>query len=95
MPLIDVHNHIPSREHSALVARFGGHRYSLARDAEGRTVVMRAGARGPGRFGRLGTVPLQDIGDTAGCIRPIATLPIGEAEKELIRSRNAHRVIKL
>lgn len=45
MPLIDVHNHILSREYADLLARFGGHRYSLAQDAEGRTVVMRGGAR--------------------------------------------------
>jgi len=45
MPLIDVHNHILSREYTDLLARHGGHRYSLAQDAEGRTVVMRAGAR--------------------------------------------------
>ncbi|MEK6529271.1 MAG: amidohydrolase family protein, partial [candidate division NC10 bacterium] len=45
MPLIDVHNHILSREYADLLARFGGHRYSLAQDAEGQTVVMRAGAR--------------------------------------------------
>ena len=46
MPLIDVHNHIFSREYADLLARFGGHRYFLARDAEGRTVV---GARASGR----------------------------------------------
>ncbi len=45
MPLIDVHTHILSREYADLLARHGGHRYSLAKDAEGRTVVMRAGAR--------------------------------------------------
>lgn len=155
MPLIDVHNHILSREYADLLARFGSHRYSLARDAEGRTVVMRAGARvmtctepmfdpelrlramdevgvaiellsytcpnaswpegapaaevarvmndhlaevcarWPGRFRGLGSVPLQDIGDMAGSVRRIDTLPIGEAEKELIRSGNARRVFKL
>ena len=45
MPLIDVHNHILSREYTDLLARHGGHRYSLAQDAEGRTVVMRGRAR--------------------------------------------------
>jgi hypothetical protein len=95
MPLVDVHNHILSREYADLLARFGGHRYSLARDAERRTVVMRAGARWPGRFRGLGSVPLQDIGDIAGCVRRIATLPIGEAEKELISSRNTRRLFKL
>jgi len=35
------------------------------------------------------------IGDMAGCVRRIDTLPIGEAEKELIRSGNARRVFKL
>ena len=45
MPLIDVHNHILSREYADLLARFGGHRYSLAQDAEGRTVGGPCGAR--------------------------------------------------
>jgi len=49
MPLVDVHNHILSREYADLLTRFGGHRYSLEQDAEGRTVVMR-GARRLFRF---------------------------------------------
>jgi hypothetical protein len=113
MPIIDVHDHILSREHAHRLARFGGHRCSLARDAEGRTVVMRAGApaaevarvmndhlaevcaRWPRRFRGLGSVPLQDIGDTAGCVRRIDTLPIGEVDKELSPSRNPRRLFKL
>jgi len=47
---------------------------------------MRAGAR---------VMTLQDIGDLAGCVRRIDTFPIGEAEKELIRSRNTRRLFKL
>ena len=57
MPLVDVHNHILSREYADLLARFGGHRSSLA--------------------------------------RRIDALPVGEAEKELIRSGNARRLFKL
>lgn len=45
MPLIDVHNHILSRAFTDLLAAHGGHRYQLKQDAEGRTVVMRKGAR--------------------------------------------------
>jgi aminocarboxymuconate-semialdehyde decarboxylase len=45
MALIDVHTHILSRAYVDLLARYGAHRYQLAPDAEGRTVVMRGGAR--------------------------------------------------
>lgn len=45
MGLIDVHNHILSREFTDLLARHGRARYDLRTDAEGRTVVMRRGAR--------------------------------------------------
>jgi aminocarboxymuconate-semialdehyde decarboxylase len=45
MGLIDVHNHILSRAYVELLTKFGSHRYSLQQDAEGRTIVMRKGAR--------------------------------------------------
>lgn len=45
MPLIDVHSHILSQAYVERLAEHGRHRYQLARDAEGRTVVMRLGAR--------------------------------------------------
>lgn len=45
MGLIDVHNHILSRAFIDRLARHGRDRYDLQTDAEGRTVVMRKGAR--------------------------------------------------
>jgi hypothetical protein len=45
MGLIDVHNHVLSRAFTDLLARHGGDRYDLRTDADGRTVVMRKGAR--------------------------------------------------
>jgi aminocarboxymuconate-semialdehyde decarboxylase len=43
--LIDLHTHLLSRTYADLLAEHGGHRYRLQRDADGRTVVMRSGAR--------------------------------------------------
>jgi aminocarboxymuconate-semialdehyde decarboxylase len=43
--LIDVHNHILSREWVDLLAAHGGQRYRIGRDADGRTIVLRKGAR--------------------------------------------------
>ncbi|HEV8310912.1 MAG TPA: amidohydrolase family protein [Methylomirabilota bacterium] len=45
MALIDVHNHILSKTWVELLASYGGHRYQTARDPEGRTIVLRKGAR--------------------------------------------------
>lgn len=45
MALIDVHNHILSRAYTDMLAELGGHMYSLQTDSEGRTIVMRQGAR--------------------------------------------------
>lgn len=45
MSLIDVHNHILSKMYADLLAEHGRHRYHLKTDVEGRTVVMRRGAR--------------------------------------------------
>lgn len=50
-------------------------------------------ARWPARFRSLASVPFQNIGDMAGCVRRIHPFPIGEAEKELICSGNAGRVV--
>jgi len=52
-------------------------------------------ARWPARFRGSASVPFRDIGDMVRCARRIDTLPIGEAEKELIRSGNARRLFKL
>jgi aminocarboxymuconate-semialdehyde decarboxylase len=43
--LIDVHNHILSRAWVDLLTAHGGHRYQIGQDAEGRTIVLRQGAR--------------------------------------------------
>lgn len=45
MGLIDVHNHILSRAWVDALAAHGGDRYQIGRDPEGRTVVLRRGAR--------------------------------------------------
>lgn len=45
MALIDVHNHILSRAWVDLLTSHGGHRYQIGQDAEGRTIVLRRGAR--------------------------------------------------
>lgn len=45
MALIDVHNHILSRAWVDLLAAHGGGRYQIGRDADGRTIVLRKGAR--------------------------------------------------
>lgn len=45
MLLVDVHNHILSKMSTELLADYGRPRYHLQQDAEGRTVVMRQGAR--------------------------------------------------
>jgi hypothetical protein len=45
MALIDVHNHILSKAWVDLLAAYGGQRYQISRDPEGRTVVLRKGAR--------------------------------------------------
>ena len=45
MALIDVHNHILSRAWVDLLAAHGGHRYQIGKDADGRTIVLRKGAR--------------------------------------------------
>jgi aminocarboxymuconate-semialdehyde decarboxylase len=43
--LIDVHNHILSKAWVDLLAEYGGHRYQIQKDPEGRTIVLRKGAR--------------------------------------------------
>jgi aminocarboxymuconate-semialdehyde decarboxylase len=43
--LIDVHNHILSRAWVDFLAEHGGHRYQITRDVQGRTIVLRKGAR--------------------------------------------------
>lgn len=43
--MIDVHNHILSKAWVDLLAAYGGHRYQIAKDPEGRTIVLRKGAR--------------------------------------------------
>jgi aminocarboxymuconate-semialdehyde decarboxylase len=43
--LIDVHNHILSRAWVDLLAAYGGQRYQITHDSEGRTIVLRKGAR--------------------------------------------------
>ena len=45
MSLIDVHNHILSTAYTDLLTEHGKHMYSLQQDSEGRTIVMRKGAR--------------------------------------------------
>ncbi|HEU5319787.1 MAG TPA: amidohydrolase family protein [Methylomirabilota bacterium] len=45
MGLIDVHNHMLSRAWVDLIGAYGGHRYQISRDVEGRTIVLRKGAR--------------------------------------------------
>ncbi len=45
MALIDVHTHMLSRPYTRLLEQHGGHRYGLATDSAGSTVVMRRGAR--------------------------------------------------
>jgi len=45
MALIDVHNHILSKTWVDLLAAYGGHRYQIHKDVEGRTIVLRKGAR--------------------------------------------------
>lgn len=45
MALIDVHNHILSRAWVDLLAAHGGQRYQIGRDADGRRIVLRKGAR--------------------------------------------------
>ncbi|MBI3636294.1 MAG: hypothetical protein HY216_08785, partial [Candidatus Rokubacteria bacterium] len=45
MTLVDVHNHILSAAYIDLLTAHGGHRYRLEKDTEGRTVVVRGGAR--------------------------------------------------
>jgi aminocarboxymuconate-semialdehyde decarboxylase len=45
MGLIDVHTHILSQAWVDLLTAHGAHRYRIARDAEGRRVIMRGGAR--------------------------------------------------
>ncbi len=45
MALIDVHNHILSRAWVDLLAAHGGRQYQIGRDADGRTIVLRKGAR--------------------------------------------------
>lgn len=45
MALIDVHNHILSQAWVDLLTAHGGHRYHIAKDAEGRRVIMRKAAR--------------------------------------------------
>ncbi len=45
MALIDVHNHILSKAWVDLLAAYGGQRYQISRDPEGRTIVLRKGAR--------------------------------------------------
>lgn len=45
MGLIDVHNHILSKTWVDLLAAYGGHRYQTGKDPEGRTIVLRKGAR--------------------------------------------------
>ncbi len=45
MGLIDVHNHILSKAWVELLAAYGGHRYQTGKDPEGRTIVLRKGAR--------------------------------------------------
>ncbi len=45
MALIDVHNHILSRAWVNLLVAHGGLRYQIGRDADGRTIVLRKGAR--------------------------------------------------
>ncbi len=45
MALIDVHNHILSKAWVDLLAAYGGQRYQIGKDSEGRTIVLRKGAR--------------------------------------------------
>lgn len=45
MALIDVHNHILSKAWVDLLAAYGGQRYQIGKDPEGRTIVLRKSAR--------------------------------------------------